>query len=106
VSAGDRIGIASRSATLMAAGDAMRSPAPARAEEVTQLAGGVGNTAVASVMAGWNRLVPAVVGIGALEPSALLEQSGNAIRGALRGGWINVLITDTASARRLAEETA
>jgi len=28
-----------------------------------------------------------------------------AVRGALRGGWINVLITDTASARRLAEET-
>jgi DNA-binding transcriptional regulator LsrR (DeoR family) len=28
-----------------------------------------------------------------------------AVRAALRGGWINVLITDAASAHRLAEET-
>ena len=122
-------------------------------------------------MAGWDGLTLALVGIGGLAPSALLEQSGNAIcaseargparraarsatsafasstpratrvpspldarvlgiaaerlraiprrigvaggapkypavRAALRGGWINVLITDAASAHRLAEETA
>jgi DNA-binding transcriptional regulator LsrR (DeoR family) len=120
-------------------------------------------------MAGWDELTLALVGIGGLEPSALLEQSGNAIcaaeaedlrergavgdicfrffdaggravdspldarvlgiaperlhaiprrigvaggdqkypavRAALRGGWINVLITDAASAHRLAEES-
>ena len=124
--------------------------------------------AVAGVMAGWEALTLALVGIGGLAPSALLEQSGNAIcaaeledlrtrgavgdicfrffdasgaavespldarvlgiaadrllaierrigvaggtqkypaiRAALRGGWINVLITDAASAQRLAEE--
>ncbi len=212
VEPGDRIGIASWSATLMAAADAMKSPTAGRAAEVTQLVGGVGNTtvqfratgltarlaeltgaravplpapglprsaslraalvkdpAVAGVMAGWEQLTVALVGIGALEPSALLEQSGNAIcaaeaealrdrgavgdicfrffnaagaelgselddrvlgitadrlrsiprrigvaggthkfpaiRAAVRGGWINVLITDTAIAQRLAEET-
>ncbi len=212
VAAGDRIGIASWSATLMAAADAMQSPTAARAEEVAQLVGGVGEAgvqfratgltarladltgaravplpapgllrsatlrealvkdpAVAGVMASYERLTLALVGIGGLEPSALLAQSGNAIcdaevdrlrergavgdicfrffdehgaalaseldgrvlgiapgllhaiprrigvaggarkfpaiRASLRGGWINVLITDTASARRLAEET-
>jgi DNA-binding transcriptional regulator LsrR (DeoR family) len=212
VAAGDRIGIASWSATLMATAEAMSSPVAARAEEVTQLVGGVGNPvvqfratgltarlaeltgakavplpapgllrsavlrdalvldpSVAGVMAGWDRLTLALVGIGGLAPSALLEQSGNAIcaseledlrargavgdicfrffdadgdavsspldarvlgiaaerlraigrrigvaggaqkypavRAALRGGWINVLITDAASAHRLAEET-
>jgi DNA-binding transcriptional regulator LsrR (DeoR family) len=212
VAAGDRIGIASWSATLMATAEAMSSPVAARAAEVTQLVGGVGNPAVqfratgltarlaeltgakavplpapgllreaslrdalvrdpsvAGVMAGWDKLTLALVGIGGLAPSALLEQSGNAIcaseledlrargavgdicfrffdadgdavsspldarvlgiaaerlhaiprrigvaggaqkypavRAALRGGWINVLITDTASAHRLAEET-
>ena len=46
VAAGDRIGIASWSATLMAAADAMQSPTAARAAEVTQLVGGVGEPAV------------------------------------------------------------
>ena len=45
VAAGDRIGIASWSATLMAAADAMQSPPASRAEEVTQLVGGVGDPA-------------------------------------------------------------
>jgi DNA-binding transcriptional regulator LsrR (DeoR family) len=148
VAPGDRIGIASWSATLR---DAL-----------------VKDPAVAGVMAGWDELTLALVGIGGLEPSALLEQSGNAIgdaeldalrergavgdicfrffdahgsalpsaldgrvlgiaperlhaiprrvgvaggaqkypavRAALRGNWINVLITDAASAHRLAEE--
>ena len=213
VSDGERIGIASWSATLMAAADAMSAPVPARAEEVTQLVGGVGNPgvqfratgltarlaeltgaravplpapgllrsaalrdalvldpSVAGVMAGWERLTLALVGIGGLAPSALLEQSGNAIRAsevedlrsrgavgdicfrffaadggtvasdldarvlgiaaerlrtiprrvgvaggpqkypavraAVRGGWINALITDAASAQRLAEESS
>jgi DNA-binding transcriptional regulator LsrR (DeoR family) len=209
---GDRIGIASWSATLMATADAMQSATADRAEEVTQLVGGVGeptvqfratgltarlaeltgaravplpapgllrsatlrsalvhDPSVAGVMAGWERLTMALVGIGALEPSSMLAQSGNAIctheaealrdrgavgdicfrffdaagaeveselddrvlgitpdrlraiprrvavaggqskypaiRAAVRGGWVNVLITDTASATRLAEET-
>jgi DNA-binding transcriptional regulator LsrR (DeoR family) len=212
VSAGERIGIASWSLTLMAAADAMQ-PTPAQAQEVTQLVGGVGNPgvqfratgltarlamltgaravplpapgllrtvslrdalvldpAVSGVMEGWDLLTLALVGIGSLTPSALLEQSGNAIcaseveglrergavgdicfrffdaagaplespldgrvlgiaperlhaiprrvgvaggaqkypavRAALRGGWINVLITDAASAQRLAEESS
>ncbi len=212
VAAGERIGIASWSATLMATAEAMSSPVAARAAEVTQLVGGVGDPAVqfratgltarlaeltgaeavplpapgllreaalrealvrdpsvAGVMAGWDRLTLALVGIGGMAPSALLEQSGNAIcaseledlrargavgdicfrffdadgdalaspldarvlgiaaerlhaiprrigvaggaqkypavRAALRGGWINVLITDAASAHRLTEET-
>lgn len=211
VAPGDRIGIASWSATLMAAADAMSAPVAARASEVTQLVGGVGDPAVqfratgltarladltgaravplpapgllrstelrdalvldpaiAGVMASWNALTLALVGIGGLEPSGLLEQSGNAIcapevedlrargavgdicfrffddtgaavesplnarvlgidaaqlwaiprrigvaggrrkylaiRAALRGGWINVLITDAAGAEKLAEE--
>ena len=211
VAAGERIGIASWSATLMAAADAMSAPVASQAEEVTQLVGGIGDPAVqfratgltarlaeltgaravplpapgllrsvalrdalvldpavAGVMDGWDELTLALVGIGALEPSVLLEQSGNAIcatelgdlrergavgdicfrffdaggravdspldarvlgiaperlhaiprrigvaggthkypavRAAVRGGWINVLITDAASAHRLAEE--
>jgi DNA-binding transcriptional regulator LsrR (DeoR family) len=211
VSAGDRIGIASWSATLMATADAMVAPVASTATEVTQLVGGVGDPAVqfratgltarlatltgaravplpapgllrsatlrdalvddpavAGVMSGWDELTLALVGIGGLEPSTLLAQSGNAIsadeaedlrergavgdiclrffdaagfpvdspldtrvlgiaperlqaiprrigvaggarkypavRAALRGGWINVLITDAASAQRLAEE--
>jgi len=209
LTAGERIGVASWSATLMAAADALQRPTSARAAAVTQLVGGVGNPAVqfrataltarlaeltgaravplpapgllrsaklrdalvldpavAGAMAGWDELSLALVGVGGLAPSALLEQSGNAIcldeaerlrglgavgdicfrffdadgrplqseldhrvlgitperlrtiprrigvaggdpkvpaiRAALRGGWINVLITDTASARRLA----
>jgi DNA-binding transcriptional regulator LsrR (DeoR family) len=122
--------------------------------------------AVACATDGWDELSLALVGVGGLAPSSLLEQSGNAIcveeaehlrglgavgdicfrffdaeghpveselddrvlgitpqrlrsvprrigvaggapkvpaiRAALRGGWINVLITDTASARQLA----
>jgi DNA-binding transcriptional regulator LsrR (DeoR family) len=46
VSPGERIGIASWSATLMAAADALAAPVAARAEEVTQLVGGVGDPAV------------------------------------------------------------
>jgi DNA-binding transcriptional regulator LsrR (DeoR family) len=195
----------------MAAADAMSAPVAARASEVTQLVGGVGDPAVqfrasgltarlaeltgaravplpapgllrsaslrealvqdpavSGVMDGWDALTLALVGIGGLEPSALLEQSGNAIcagevaelgqrgavgdicfrffdvsgaavdsplnarvlgiaaeqlrsiprrigvaggerkypaiRAALLGGWINVLITDAASAEKLAEE--
>ena len=42
--------------------------------------------------------------------SRMLRRSGGtqkypAVRAALRGGWVNVLITDAASAHRLAEET-
>jgi DNA-binding transcriptional regulator LsrR (DeoR family) len=210
---GERIGIASWSATLMAASDAMSAPVAARAEEVTQLVGGVGDPAVqfratgltarlaeltgaravplpapgllrsaalrdalvldpavAGVMGGWDELTLALVGIGGLEPSALLEQSGNAIcaaeledlrargavgdicfrffdadgtpvpsplddrvlgiaperlhavarrvgvaggeqkyhaiRAALRGAWINVLVTDAETALRLVSERA
>jgi DNA-binding transcriptional regulator LsrR (DeoR family) len=126
------------------------------------------DASVHEVMALWNRLDLAVVGIGSLTPSALLRQSGNAlgqqeqeelralgavgdvclrffdaagqlvsssfdervvgitpaqlrnigrtvgvaggeskytaIRAALRGGWINVLITDLDVATRLADE--
>ena len=41
-----RIGIASWSATLMAAADAMSAPVASQAEEVTQLVGGIGDPAV------------------------------------------------------------
>jgi DNA-binding transcriptional regulator LsrR (DeoR family) len=121
--------------------------------------------AVSSVMDLWRRLTMVVVGIGALEPSPLLQQSGNAVSpedvrllrdagavgdiclryfdaagapvrssfdervvgisaaqllavprrvavaggerkaaailGAVRGGWVNVLVTDLATARQL-----
>jgi DNA-binding transcriptional regulator LsrR (DeoR family) len=127
-----------------------------------------GDPAVSTVMDVWKRLTMVLVGIGSLEPSPLLQQSGNAvspedlrllrtagavgdiclrffddrgepvltsfddrvvgisveqlltvprrvavaggqrkaaaIRGALRGGWINVLVTDVATARRLIED--
>jgi DNA-binding transcriptional regulator LsrR (DeoR family) len=210
---GDRVGISSWSATLLATVEAMR-PRPVRvAEEVVQLIGGVGNAAaqvqatrltgrlaeltgatpiflpapglvgspdaqaalasdafVAEVMAGWQRLTMVLVGVGSLEPSPLLRDSGNAIaepeqqtlrglravgdiclrffdergepvssaldgrvlgipadllreiprrvavaggrrkfaaiRAALRGGWLNVLITDLGVARRLMEDPA
>ena len=46
VAAGERIGIASWSATLMAAADAMSAPVASQAEEVTQLVGGIGDPAV------------------------------------------------------------
>jgi DNA-binding transcriptional regulator LsrR (DeoR family) len=208
---GDRVGISSWSATLLATVEAMR-PRPIRvAEEVVQVIGGVGNAVaqvqatrltgrlaeltgarplflpapglvgsssaratlasdglVAEVMAAWDRLTMVLLGVGSLEPSPLLRDSGNAIaqeeqetlrrvnavgdiclrffdewgepvsstldervlgiataqlrrvsrrvavaggrrkyaaiRAALRGGWLNVLITDLAVARRLVEE--
>jgi DNA-binding transcriptional regulator LsrR (DeoR family) len=144
-------------------------PAPGLLREAALRDALVRDPSVAGVMAGWDRLTLALVGIGGLAPSALLEQSGNAIcaselddlrargavgdicfrffdadgavvpspldarvlgiaaerlqaiprrigvaggaqkypaiRAALRGGWINVLITDAASAQRLAEES-
>ena len=46
VAAGERIGIASWSATLMAAADAMSAPVASTASEVTQLVGGIGDPAV------------------------------------------------------------
>jgi DNA-binding transcriptional regulator LsrR (DeoR family) len=122
---------------------------------------------IARVSELWSKLTTAIVGIGALEPSPLLRQSGNvfseedqdtlrglgavgdvcyrffdakgvlveseldervigiapdqlmavprrigvaggvrklaALRGALLGGWVNVLVTDTTAARRLVE---
>lgn len=118
---GDRLGISSWSATLLASVEAMRSrPGGRFLEEVVQLVGGVGdprvqvqatrlmgrlsdmtgaepvfmsapglvaNSAareaisadpkVASVAEAWQRLTTAIVGIGSLEPSPLLRQSGN-----------------------------
>lgn len=208
---GDRVGISSWSATLLATVEAMR-PRPIRvAEEVVQVIGGVGNAVaqvqatrltgrlaeltgaqplflpapglvgsssaratlasdnlVAEVMTAWDRLTTVLLGVGSLEPSPLLRDSGNAIaqeeqealrrvnavgdiclrffdewgepvpstldervlgittdqlrrvarrvavaggrrkyaaiRAALRGGWLNVLITDLGVARRLVEE--
>jgi DNA-binding transcriptional regulator LsrR (DeoR family) len=208
---GDRVGISSWSATLLATVEAMR-PRPVRvAEEVVQLIGGVGSAEaqvqatrltgrlaeltgarplflpapglvgsasaratlasdrlVADVMAAWDRLTTLLLGVGSLHPSPLPRNSGNAIaeeeqdglrrakavgdiclrffdewgqpvpstldervlgitaaqlrrvsrrvavaggqrkyaaiRAALRGGWLNVLITDLSVARRLAEE--
>jgi DNA-binding transcriptional regulator LsrR (DeoR family) len=150
---GERIGIASWSATLMAAADAMHERTAARAAAVTQLVGGLGSPgvqfrlterlaeltgaeasllpapgmlesasvrralvrdpAVAGVMDQWERLTLALVGIAPDTLRAVRRRIGvaggpekhPAVRGALRGGWINVLITDAASARRLAEET-
>jgi DNA-binding transcriptional regulator LsrR (DeoR family) len=128
----------------------------------------VRDPAIGEVMKSWKELDLALVGIGSLEPSPLLRQSGNAltqdeqealrsagavgdvclrffdadgaalktsldqrvvsitatdlmqvprrvgvaggagkyraIRAALRGGWVNVIITDLDTARRLAEE--
>ncbi|MFI0444471.1 sugar-binding transcriptional regulator [Actinomadura sp. 6N118] len=209
---GDRVGISSWSATLLATVEAMRSKPGGRfLEQVVQLVGGVGDPKVqvqatrlmgrladitgaepifisapgvvgnraardaivadpkvADVIASWDRLTVALVGIGSLEPSPLLRESGNifsaeeqeelrrlggvgdislhffdedgtllntdldervigiapgtfrgiprrigvagghrkyaAIRAALRGGWIDVLITDLGVARRLADE--
>lgn len=210
---GDRIGISSWSATLLATVEAM-TPRPGRvAEQVVQVIGGVGNATsqvyatrlaehlaalagaeavllaapgvagsaaaraalvadphVSEVLAGYPRLTMVLAGIGSLEPSPLLAQSGNAlavadqeemrgrhavgdiclrffdeagqsigsplddrvigidaatlravprvvavaggarkytaIRAALRGGWLDVLITDLHTARRLADEPA
>ncbi len=208
---GDRIGISSWSATLLAAVDALRPSATRVAETVVQLVGGVGESrvqvdatrlltrlaaatgaepvflpapgllgssaareslmadpSVLTVAAHWPQLTMALVGIGTTEPSPLLQSSGNAIaeadqaalrsqgavgdvclryfdaegqpvstdfddrvigispdvfraiprriavagggrkvpavRGALLGGWVNVLITDVATARALVED--
>lgn len=210
---GDRLGISSWSATLLATVEAMRSrPGGRFLEEVVQLVGGVGDPAVqvqatrlmgrladltgaepvfmsapglvgnsaardaivadpkvAEVAEAWKRLTIAIVGIGSLEPSPLLRQSGNifsqddqrelrelggvgdiclhffdeggallgtalddrvigispdvfcaiprrigvaggnrkyaAIRAALRGGWVDVMITDLGVAGRLVKES-
>lgn len=208
---GDRVGISSWSATLLAAVEAMRPAKTRVVEEVVQIVGGVGNPrvqvqatrlldrfaeatgaspvfmpapamlgaaharkslvedpTVVSVLSKWQGLTMAVLGVGSLEPSPLLRQSGNAIaeadqealraagavgdvcvrfydavgrpvdcevheriiaispeqlhqiprrvavaggqrkytaiRGAVLGGWINVLITDVDVARRLLAE--
>ncbi|MDN4483311.1 sugar-binding transcriptional regulator [Demequina lignilytica] len=208
---GDRIGISSWSASLLAAVESLRPSHQPVAQTVVQLVGGVGesrvqvdatrlltrlaaatgaepvflpapgllgtaaardslaaDSSVTSVAAHWPGLTMALVGIGTTEPSPLLRSSGNAIseadqdrlrssgavgdvclryfdadgepvrtdfdervigitpetlraiprriavaggvrkapaiRGALRGGWITVLITDAATARALVEE--
>ncbi|MFV0634119.1 sugar-binding transcriptional regulator [Demequina sp.] len=205
---GDRIGISSWSATLVAMAGALRPFPQPVATSVTQLVGGigqsqvqveanhlltrlaaatsaepiflpapgvvgttaahdafVGDATVSSVAARWDDLTIALVGIGALDPSPMLDSSGNvlpapdrqtlsaagavgdvclryfdvdgapvasdldtrvvgitadalrtvprrigvaggtrkaeAIAGALRGGWVNVMIVDAATARVL-----
>lgn len=119
---GDRVGISSWSATLLATVDAMH-PAPSlTAERVVQILGGVGTSAaqgqatrltgglaqhtraeavylvapglvatpemrsallrepsIAAVIQAWQDLTVALVGVGSLAPSTLLRQSGNAI---------------------------
>ncbi|MDO8107185.1 sugar-binding domain-containing protein [Isoptericola sp. b441] len=206
----DTVGVASWSATLIAAVDRMRPARGTVVDAVVQLVGGVGaprvqlqatqllgrfaaatgaspvfvsapgllgsasarqalmaDPTLADVAALWARLTTVIVGIGSLEPSALLRESGNAlpeadqetllkagavgdichrffdgrgelvesavndrvvgiepdqlrrvprrigvaggarkhtaIRAALLGGWINVLITDLDEANRLVE---
>lgn len=205
---GDRVGISSWSATLLAMVEAMRPSRVPTADRVVQLLGGMGDqrvqmqasrllglfasctgaepvfmpapgmlgspeardslvadSTVSTVMTMWPQLSLALVGIGALEASPLLRESGNAlaatdlkqlkkagavgdvclrffdakgnpvdspvndrivgiahdellkiprrvgvaggpnkhaaIRGALLGGWVNVLITDLEEAERL-----
>lgn len=209
---GDRIGISSWSASLLAAVDALRPSTTRVAETVVQMVGGVGESrvqvdatrlltrlaaatgaepvflpapgllgssaareslmadaSVLTVASHWPQLTMALVGIGTTEPSPLLRSSGNAIaesdqeslrsqgavgdvclryfdaagdpvhtdfddrvigiapdvlraiprriavaggarkvpgiRGALLGGWVNVLITDVATARALADDS-
>jgi DNA-binding transcriptional regulator LsrR (DeoR family) len=208
---GDRVGISSWSATLLAMVESLRPFAGSVVSEVVQLVGGVGQSqvqvqantlltrfaavtgaapiflpapgvvggvsarralmddaTVSDVASRWPELTTVLLGIGAIEPSPLLQRSGNtlatddldalaavgavgdvclryfdsdgelvstdfddrvigvapsvlravprrigvaggdrkhaAIRGALRGGWINVLITDVSTARALTEE--
>ena len=208
---GDRIGISSWSATLLATVEAMAPRSGRVAESVVQVIGGVGNATsqvyatrlaehlaslagaeavflpapglagsaaarhalvsdrhVSEVLAGYPELTMVLAGVGSLDPSPLLAESGNAlddveqeklreagavgdiclrffdergrlvaspldervigidvdtlrmiprvvavaggsrkytaIRAALRGRWINVLITDVHTARRLASE--
>lgn len=119
---GDRVGISSWSATLLATVDAMHPTPTLSAERVVQILGGVGagaaqnqatrlagglarNTraesvylvapglvatsgmreallrepSISAVMEAWQELTVALVGVGSLEPSTLLRQSGNAI---------------------------
>jgi DNA-binding transcriptional regulator LsrR (DeoR family) len=205
---GERVGISSWSANLLAAATFMHPANASVVDDVVQLVGGVGeprvqteanrllttfatatgaepiflpapgllasaaarrslmaDPAVQQVTARWSRLTTAIVGVGALEPSPLLRESGNgiaesdqqllrqlgavgdvcfrffdesgslieseldqrvigiqpaelmavprriavaggirklaALRGALRGGWVNVLVTDTVAAQEL-----
>ena len=141
-------------------------PAPGLAGSAATRAAIMGDPSVQEVTQAWGQLTDAVVGIGSLDPSPLLQRSGNAItqeehdelsrqgavgdvclryfdeegkhvpssfdrrvigiapeqflavprrvgvaggtrklpaiRAALRGGWINVLITDLSMAQRLA----
>ncbi len=119
---GDRIGISSWSATLLAAVDALQAKNVRVAERVVQIVGGVGSpdvqfhatrltgrfaqliganpvyvpapglvsttavrralmkdTSIGEVTAQWENLTMALVGIGSLSPSPLLRQSGNAV---------------------------
>lgn len=118
---GDRIGLSSWSATLLAVVDAM-SPNGTNVTEIVQIQGGVGNPAaqvqatrltdrfaavtgaqakylaapglvgskavrdglladpyISEVTTDWNQLSVALLGIGALQPSPLLKDSGNTI---------------------------
>ena len=122
LTSGERLGVASWSATLMAAAEAMPRRTTIQAEQIVQLVGGLGtprvqmratglvarladltaaravlvpapgllpsqsvrdalvaDPGVAAGMAAWDELTMALVGIGSLEPSSLLEASGNAI---------------------------
>ncbi|MFV2022390.1 sugar-binding transcriptional regulator [Micromonospora sp. LOL_023] len=130
---GDRVGISSWSATLLAAVERMRPSRARVVDQVVQIVGGVGNPrvqvranllisrfaamtgaeplfmpaaamlgteaarqallqdpTVADVFRTWPKLTMALIGIGSLEPSPLLLESGNAIaepdRAALRDG--------------------
>ena len=142
-------------------------PAPGLVSDAAVRQALIRDRSISGVMADWDGITDALVGIGGLEPSPLLARSGTgvtdaerrtlrdlgaagdicfryydadgalvrsdldervmgitaeqffaiprrigvaggadkfeAIRGAARGGWINVLITDRASARRLAD---
>ena len=71
-------GLTARLAELTGA-RAVPLPAPGLLRSVALRDALVLDPAVAGVMDGWDELTLALVGIGALEPSALLEQSGNAI---------------------------
>ncbi|WJK32143.1 sugar-binding domain-containing protein [Solwaraspora sp. WMMA2065] len=130
---GDRVGISSWSATLLAAVERMRPSRARVVDQVVQIVGGVGNPrvqvranllmsrfaamtgaeplfmpapamlgteaareallrdpTVAEVLQTWPKLTMALVGIGSLEPSPLLLESGNALaepdQAALRAG--------------------
>lgn len=123
LSTNDKVGISSWSATLLAVVDSMHSRS-AKATQVIQLQGGVGNAVaqvqatrltdrlaritgakpmflaapgvvasrevrdgllqdqyISAVAASWDELTVALLGIGALEPSRLLADSGNTLAG-------------------------